>query len=70
MGTPIEEPFRVLVWLLIGLPIAAVIVSIGIFIITAKVTYLALMWALAIAVFGYLLGIPWAIYRHLKGDTK
>jgi hypothetical protein len=63
LGTPLEEPFRVVVWLFIGLPILALILWVGLQLLLIKLTAVALVWAVLLAMVGYLLGIPWAIAR-------
>ena len=58
LGTPLEEPFRVVVWLFIGLPILALILWVGLQLLLINLTAMALVWAVTLAMVGYLLGIP------------
>jgi len=69
LGTPLEEPFRVIVWLFIGLPLAGFIIWLALNLFAIKLAFLALMLAVVISMVGYVIGIPWTFYRFLKGDT-
>ena len=64
IGTPLEEPFRVLVWLVIGLPLAGLIIWLGIVLLSFAITYVALMVGVFINMVLYVVGIPLAIYNH------
>ena len=63
---PIEEAFRVIVWLVIGIPLALLIWSVASSIIVAAITLVALQVGVLIALIGYLIGIPWSMAFRLR----
>jgi hypothetical protein len=68
MGTPLEEPFRVVVWLVIGIPVALLIWSVASAFIVAALTVVAVQLGVFIAMVGYVVGIPWSIwFRATRG---
>lgn len=68
LGTPLEEPFRVIVWLVIGIPVALLIWSVASAFIVAALTAVAIQLGVIGAFIGYLLGIPWSIwFRFTNG---
>lgn len=62
----VEQLFRVVVWVVIGIPVAILIFSLFATFLTVKLAALALMWGVTIALIGYLLGIPWSIWFRLR----
>ncbi len=68
MGTPLEAPFRILVWLVIGIPVALLIWSVASAFIVAAPTVVAVQLGVFIAMVGYVVGIPSSIsFRATKG---
>lgn len=65
IGSPLEEPFRLITWLVIGLPLAAVIVWLGLIILSFMLTFAALAVGVVLSMVGYVIGIPYAIYNSL-----
>jgi membrane associated rhomboid family serine protease len=67
MDTPAEEPFRVLVWIFVGIPVLLLIVwPIVSLALTVVLTGIALQVAITASIVGYIVGIPWAIYRRVR----
>lgn len=59
---PVEELFRVVVWLVIGIPIALLLLSVFTTLLTVKLTFVFLAVGVFVAAVGYLIGIPWSIW--------
>ena len=65
LDTPAEEPFRVLVWIFIGIPVFFLIVwPLTSLVLTTALTAIALQVGIAASIVGYIVGIPWAIWRR------
>ena len=62
----VEAGFRVIVWLVIGIPVAELIFSIASPFIVAALTVVALQVGVVVALIGYLVGIPWSIWFRLR----
>lgn len=62
----LETAFRVVVWLVIGIPILIIIWSLFSTILTAVLTVVFMQVAIVVAFAGYLIGIPWSIGFRLR----
>lgn len=70
LGTPLEEPFRVVVWLFIGLPILGLIVWVALQLLAIQLTYVALVGGVMLAIVWWVLYWPIAIvYRVVTGRS-
>jgi hypothetical protein len=70
LGTPLEEPFRIVVWVLIGLPIVALILWVALQVFTIQLTFAALMWGVLLAMAWWILYWPIAIvYQIVTGRS-
>ena len=68
MGTPLEEPFRVVVWLVVGIPVALLIWSVASAFLVAALTVVAIQIGVVIAMVSYVVGVPWSLwFRATKG---
>lgn len=70
LGTPLEEPLRVVVWVFIGLPILGLILWVGLQLLAIQLTYVALVGGVMLAMMWWVLYWPIAIvYRVVTGRS-
>lgn len=63
---PAEELFRVVVWVVIGIPMAILLLSVLSPIIVAAITLVAIQVGVFLALIGYIIGIPWSIWFRIR----
>jgi hypothetical protein len=74
LGTPLEEPFRVIVWLFIGLPLLAllflIVWPVVSAVLTVQLTMAAMGWAIVLSMIWWVAYWPIALaYRLVTGRS-